>query len=230
MTDWTRTSCGGALAALAALGGCGDRSAKVAMQAGEWETTVQLTNVDLDNLPPDMRGRMGPVPLNRSQTSRGCLSVTADVFRIENLHIIVPELGSGSPECSFPEVVMESGSLRGRLSCSNIPAPPAAGGAGTFTVSGELDGSYTPTSLQATARAEVRFGQNNGSASIRITSRRVGTCPPRRVYAPDYSTGLPPAANGMAPSQVPVPAPVPMVVPPPPRIVPPGPDKDAIGR
>jgi len=68
-----------------------------------------------------------------------------------------------------------------------------------MSLSSELDGSYTPNSLRATARGEVRFGARSGSGEVRITSRRIGACPPPRPYTPYSPPDLDAATNMAAP-------------------------------
>jgi hypothetical protein len=175
---------GALLVALFGLGACGGGSGgNVAMEPGEWETTAELTRVDVGNLPEEMRRNMR-MPSSRTTTTRGCWVMTADRVRIENLRFTVPEPVLRGAGCTLPELVLEGGTLRGRMRCTGIPAPPMAGGARTMSISGELDGSYTPDSVRATARGEIRFGEHSGSVEVRITSRRIGACPPRPSYAP----------------------------------------------
>jgi hypothetical protein len=195
-----------ACGAVLALGACsGGGGANVAMETGEWETTVELTNLNTGNLPEDIRrGMTGPQ--GRRQTERGCWPMTADRVRIENLRFASPEPALRDVSCTVAELVMEGGTLRGRMSCAGIPVPPQMG-ATSMTVSGELDGSYTPNTLQATASGEVRFGDRSGSATVRISSRRLGACPARPRYTP------PPPYSGL---QSPTDMNAVMAVPPPP--------------
>lgn len=177
-----------------AVGGCGRSGGggggNVAMERGEWETTLQITNVRVDNLPPWLRDDMRRMPANRTQTTRGCWPMTAALVRIEDLRFSPPELERG-PECHLSELVMEGGRLRVRMTCTGIPSPNRGGGGGTMGVSFELDGSYTANSFQATAGGDVRFGAQSGSADFRLSGRRLGPCPPRPVYRPPV---LPPDA------------------------------------
>lgn len=167
------------LAACSGSGGGGGG----AIEPGEWETTAELTKLDVSNLPEEMRRNMR-MPASRTSTTRGCWVMTADRVRIENLRFTVPEpIGRGAG-CTLPELVLEGGTLRGRMSCTGFPAPPTAGGAQTMSVSGELDGSYTPNSVQATTRGEMRLGDRSGNVEVRITSRRLGACPPPRYVPP----------------------------------------------
>ena len=207
-----------ALLALA-LGSCGGSGGggNVAMERGEWETTVQITNLRVDNLPPFIRDDMRRMPGNGTQTTRGCWPMTAAVVRIEELRFSPPELDRPGPECHIPELVMEGGRLRGRMRCTGLPGPGMERGS-SMTVSGELDGSYTATSLQANASGEVRFGVQSGSADVRITSRRLGACPSRPRYVPPPYVPSPDMPESNMPMVAPAPVPMP---PPPPRIVPP---------
>ena len=180
---------GAALTAMLALGACGQsggggNGSAGAMRPGEWETTVQLTDVDLGNLPPELRGDLTRMPVNRTETTRGCWPMSADVVRIENLRLAIPGMAGRGARCQFPELLMEGGTLRGRMSCSGLPGPGTADGTRTMTVAGELDGTYGPNNVQATASGEIRFGTQSGSARVRITSRRLGDCPPPRPYVP----------------------------------------------
>lgn len=205
-----------------ALGGCGRSGGgggNVAMERGEWETTVQITNLRVDNLPPFLRDDMRRMPGNRTQTTRGCWPMTAAVVRIEELRFSPPELDRPGPECHIPELVMEGGRLRGRMRCTGIPGP-GMGSGGSMTVSGELDGSYTAASLQATASGEVSFGVQGGSADVRITSRRLGACPPRPVYRPPVVPPPGASAPDMPDSNVLMVAPPVPVPPPPPPMAP----------
>src|SRR5205085_8268744 len=148
------------------------------VEPGEWETTAALTRVDVDNLPEDIRRTMR-LPASRTTTSRGCWSVTAELVRVRNLRITVPDPVMRGAGCNFAELTMEGGTLRGRMSCTGFPAPPGPGTSGrTMAVSGALDGSYSQTTLRATMHGEVRFGANSGSADVRFSSRRIGECPP----------------------------------------------------
>ena len=196
-----------ALAAALLPGGCGrggGGGANGAMERGEWETTVRISNVRIDNLPDWIRRDLQRMPADRTQTARGCWPMTADRVRIENLRFTPPELDRPGPECEVPELVMEGGRLSARLRCTGLPGPPE--GEATMTVTGELDGSYTAASLQATASGEVSFGAHSGSADLRITSRRLGPGRPRPRYGPPPYGPDPDAATNMAaPMAVPVP-------------------------
>jgi len=187
---------GAALAAIIMLGGCGGGGARVAMEPGEWEMTMRVTNVRMDNLPPEMREETRGMRTNETRTSRNCMTVTADVVRIENLRFAVPGPGPGRSTigCRIEELAMEGGRISGRMSCDGVPVRTGR----TMSMSGELDGSYTARSMDVRARGEVRTGAYGGSAEMRITGRRLGACPAPRSYGPTAQ-----------PMPVPMPAPVP---------------------
>jgi hypothetical protein len=171
------------LLALTACNGGGGSGGGGAIEPGEWETIAELTKVDVSNLPEEMRRNMR-MPASRTTTTRGCWVMTADRVRIETLRFTIPEPALRGAGCTLPELVLEGGTLRGRMRCTGLPAPPMAGGAPTMSVSGELDGSYTPNNVQATTRGELRLGERSGSVEVRIASRRLGACPPARPYVP----------------------------------------------
>jgi hypothetical protein len=195
---------GAALIAAAMLGSCsgGGGGAVVAMEPGQWEMTMRVINVRMDNLPAGMRTEMSQMRNNESRTSRDCLTVSADVVRIRNLRFTVPMPGPGpAPGCRIAELSMESGNIRGEMSCEGLPAAPF-GNAQTMSMSGGMNGTYTARSLDLTARGEMRMGAQNGSAEIRITGRRIGACPPPRPYAPPPSM-VPQSPPVMVPQTVP---------------------------
>jgi len=194
---------GAALVAIAMLGSCGGGGgAVVAMEQGEWEWTIRVTNARFDNMPPEMRGEMGRLRNNETHTERSCVSATADVVRIQNLRFTTPTPGRPAAGCRIAELSMESGRIRGEMSCDGVPAGPF-GGAQTMSMSGEMTGTYTARSLDMTARGEVRFGANNGSAEMRIGGRRIGACPPPPQIMP------PPAMMPQRPPVGSVPVPLP---------------------
>lgn len=191
MTKYKHLLSGAALAAFGMLGGCGGGGAGggnvVVMEPGEWEMTARVTNVQMENLPPEMR-EQGNRMQNQSNTMRNCLTVSADVIRIQNLRftIPIPMAGPGpAPGCRMPELSMEGGRIRLQMSCDGLPAGgPMAVGGQTMSMSGEMNGTYTAGSVEITGRGEVRTGDRRGSAEMRITGRRIGVCPAPRPYMP----------------------------------------------
>jgi hypothetical protein len=188
MTRTRHLLSGAALAALGLLGGCGGAGGGnvVVMEPGEWETTFQITNVQTENLPPEMRDQASRAQ-GRTQTVRNCLAGSADVVRIQNLRftVPVPMAGPGSapaPGCRMPELSMEGGRIRLQMSCEGMPGPMMGGG--TMSMSAEMNGTYTANSVEVTGRGEVRMSGGRGSAEMRITGRRLGACPPPRPYMP----------------------------------------------
>src|ERR1043165_5486524 len=109
------------------LGACSGGGGGGAIEPGEWETIAELTRVDVSNLPEEMRRDMR-VPADRRTTMRGCWTMTADRIRVENLRFTIPEPMGRSTSCTLPELVLEGGTLRGRISCTGLRAPVMAGG------------------------------------------------------------------------------------------------------
>jgi hypothetical protein len=188
MTRYKQLLSGAALVALGMLGGCGGGGGNVVvMEPGEWEMTARVTNVSMENMPPEVRAQAGQMQ-NQSNTARNCLTVSADVIRIQNLRFTVPLPMAGPgpvPGCRMPELSMEGGRIRVQMSCEGLPAGGMMGGGGqTMSMSGEMNGTYTANSVDVTGRGEVRQGNQRGSAEMRITGRRIGACPPPRPYMP----------------------------------------------
>jgi hypothetical protein len=188
MTKYKHLLSGAALVALGMLGGCGGGGGSVvAMETGEWEMTARVTNVQMENMPPEMREQASRMQ-NQSSTARNCLTVTADVIRIQNLRFTIPMPMAGPgpvPGCRIPELSMEGGRIRVQMSCEGMPAGNPMMGAGqTMSMSGEMNGTYTAGSVEVTGRGEVRVGDRRGSGEMRITGRRIGACPAPRPYTP----------------------------------------------
>ena len=197
----THIMSGAMLAAGIMLGSCSGGGAVVAMEPGQWEMTMRVVNVRMDNLPEGMRTEMSQMRNNESRTSRDCLTVSADVVRIQNLRFTVPNAGPGrAPGCRIAELSMEGGRIRGQMSCEGLPLGGAMWDARTMSMSGEMNGTYTARSLDLTASGEMRMGAQNGSAQIRVTGRRIGACPARRAYTPPHNYTPPPV---MVPQAVP---------------------------
>lgn len=183
---------GAALGAVAMLGSCSGGGAVVAMEPGEWEWSIRVTNVRADNLPPEMREEMNRMRTNETRTARACMTVSADVVRIQNLRFTVPTPGGPAAGCRIAELSMEGGRIRGEMSCEGMPAPGGLlGGAGTMSISSEMNGTYAARSLNVTGRGEMRIGERGASAEMRITGRRIGACPAPRPYTPPPTVMVP---------------------------------------
>src|SRR5215212_7770542 len=89
---------------LAACGGAGG-GGNVAMAPGEWETTAELTKIDISNLPEEMRRDLH-MPASRTTTTRGCWVMTADMIRSQNLRFTMPGPMLRGAGCNFPEVTL----------------------------------------------------------------------------------------------------------------------------
>lgn len=199
---------GAALVAVGTLGGCRGSGERIAMEQGEWEMTVRVANVRMDNLPPEMREGMRRMQASDSRTSRDCMRVTADVVRIENLRFTIPRPGHPAAGCRIAELSMEGGRIRGQLSCENMPM----GIAQTMSMSGEMNGTYTAGNMEVSARGEIRVGGQSGSAEMRFTGRRLGACPAPLPYTPPppmpvpMPRPMPPGMNAVPDGYPPPPA------------------------
>ncbi|HYI49607.1 MAG TPA: DUF3617 domain-containing protein [Allosphingosinicella sp.] len=200
MIERIHVQAGTALVAAFMLGSCGGGGgAVVALEPGQWEMTMRVTSVRMDNMPPEMREQMRGMRANETSTSRDCMRVTADVIRIQNLRMTVPQPGRPEASCRIAELSMEGGRIRGELSCEGMMIP----GSRTMSMSGRMNGSYTAQSMDFTAGGEMRIGAQNGSVEVRVTGRRIGACTPPRPYLGPPPTVMVPQPT--PPGAVPVP-------------------------
>ena len=139
----------------AAAGGGGG----VTMEPGEWETTVQVVNMSMPNLPAG-----ASVPTPPATTIRTCL--TAEQVSRPNADFLTGNRDSG---CSYDNMSMRDGRMQGSVQCAT-----EAG-----TMRSTFEGQFTPTSYELTQRMQM---SGEGAAAgmdveSRITGRRLGDCP-----------------------------------------------------
>ena len=137
------------------------------LQPGQWETTVQIANVEVPGAPPEVAEQMAML-LRQAQTESHCLTPeqAAD-----------PTAGMANPTgraegCTFSERTFSGGRIHVVSSC---PAP-----AGQGEVRSTLEGTYTPTNMEAQMNVEGPSGMPGTQQTVRLTgtmtSRRTGDC------------------------------------------------------
>ena len=151
---------------LAACGGAGGGDS-VALQPGQWETSVQFTEVDIPGAPPEAVNQMRQA-IARPQTRSECITPEQAANPTGNM------VSAGAGNCQFTESTFENGNINVQGTCEQA-------GAGTATVS--MEGSYTPTTMEAEITSEVQAPAGaaaDGPQSVRMsgtfTSRRTGEC------------------------------------------------------
>ena len=147
-------------------GGGGGGSA-VALQPGQWETTVQFTSIEVPGAPEAAVAQMREM-MSRPQTRSECITPQQAANPTGNM--MTPGAGSN---CQFSESTFAGGAIRVRGTCQQP-------GQGSAQMS--MEGSYTPTTMQAQISSEVQAppGTQSGPQSVRMSgtfsSRRTGEC------------------------------------------------------
>ncbi|TMJ17578.1 MAG: DUF3617 domain-containing protein [Alphaproteobacteria bacterium] len=138
----------------------------VSLQPGQWETTIQFSSIEVPGAPEaqlaPMRAMMG-----QPQTSSACMTPE------EAAHPTNKMMNSegGSQGCQFSENTFTGGTIRVHASCQTPR--------GTMTMN--MDGSYTATTMQARINQEIHAPPNTpGPQTVRLTGnlsgRRTGDC------------------------------------------------------
>lgn len=171
-----RIVCG--LAAATIIGGCSGSggSDEIALQPGEWETTVTFSEIDIEGMPEELAAMMREQMVNQPQTESDC--ITPEQAADPQGQLLMPE-GAGS-DCTFDEQVFEGGRISLRGSCNG------AGGDEPGQVS--MTGTYTATSIDAEISVE---GTDSTMGDIRMAGRfaseRTGECSATESAQPETS-------------------------------------------
>ena len=137
----------------------------VALQPGQWETTIQFTELDVPGMPAEvanqMRGMMG-----QPQTNSACVTPEEAANPAGDL------VGGSNENCQYSESTFAGGTIRVRGTCRD----PSGG-----TSQMAMEGSYTPTSMQARITTEQQGAAGTPQAqAMRMTgnlsARRTGEC------------------------------------------------------
>jgi hypothetical protein len=138
--------------------GGGGETASVSLQPGQWETTVQVTRMDVPNMPQGVTPQTPP-----PTTIRSC--ITPEQAARPNADFLT---GSGETGgCSYENFSMAGGRIQGTVSCNSQ---------GT-TMRSTFDGQFTPSSYEMNTQVETNAGGMAMNMATRTTARRVGDCP-----------------------------------------------------
>lgn len=125
-------------------------AAAQSLKPGMWETTSQMTSMEMPGMPAEMKQAMA----GKAQTFRYCV-------RAEDVAKAPERLFQGSDgRCRYTQFKMTGGSLNAVMQCQ--------GG-----MTGRMTGTFTPTSYAATNDMAMSGGMKMTS---RVTGRRVGDC------------------------------------------------------
>jgi Protein of unknown function (DUF3617) len=152
----------------ALLFACGGGGSSVSLQPGQWETTMQFSNIEAPGAPEaqvaQMRAMMG-----RPQTRSECITAAQAANPMGNM------MNPGGTGCNFTQNTFSGGTINLQGSCN----PP--GGQATAAIT--MTGTFTADTITANVSSEVRPTAATPGApqSIRmsgtLTSRRTGECP-----------------------------------------------------
>jgi len=142
----------------AANGASGDGSASVALQPGQYETTVEVTRMSVANMP----GGMTP-PTPPPTTVRSCL--TPEQAAQPNANFLSGSGDTGG--CEYSNFSMDGGRMRGTVECSSEGS----------TMRSTFDGRIGGDGYQMTSQAQVTASGMTMEMDTRTTARRIGDCP-----------------------------------------------------
>ena len=138
----------------------------VSLQPGQWETTVQFSNIEMPGAPDQMANMMRGM-MSRPQTHANCLTAEQAANPMGRL----VNSGNGN-NCTFQENTFSGGTIRVRGNCQNP-------GRGTMQIS--WTGNYTATTMQAQVSAEIHAPPGTpGPQEVRMSGtmngHRTGDC------------------------------------------------------
>ena len=136
-------------------------TAGVALQPGQYETTVETTRVAMSNV-PGMPAGIAP-PTIPPTTIRSCL--TPEQAARPSANFLSGKGDAGG--CGYSDFSMEGGRMRGTLQCSSAGS----------TMRATFDGQFTADGYQMTSQSQVNANGMTVESETRTTSRRIGDCP-----------------------------------------------------
>lgn len=148
-------------AAGAGTGSAAAAAATVHFTPGEWESTVEMSGMNIPNLPPQY------AKMNRGITSvhKSCLS-PQDAARPKGDFLA----GRGGGQCHYSDYSLAGGKLHAVMTC--------AGPANTSTIV-RTDGQYDAASFDVRSSVETKGATAPATTmQMHVTARRVGDCAP----------------------------------------------------
>jgi hypothetical protein len=139
-----------------AAGGGGGAPGAIALQAGMWEFTVEVAEMNIPNMPKGM------VPMPPPTTIRNCL--TPEQARAPDANFFS---GKNEGGCTSQNMTFGGGRIAGTITCETPQ--------GTTQV--VLDGRYDATSYQMTQNIQAQMAGQSVNMQNRVNARRVGDCP-----------------------------------------------------
>lgn len=135
-------------------------SAAISITPGQWETTVQLTEFDMPQMPEEARGMMQQ-QMGRARANTSCITPEEAANPEANT------FGDNNDDCTYTDFTMSGGTILIAGSCQ------AQGMPGAMTM--RMEGSYTPTSYDMTMNMNMDAGPAGPmSMAGQVTGRFVG--------------------------------------------------------
>lgn len=139
-------------------------SSNNSLQAGQWEFTTKMTDIEIPGAPPAMAEQMKQAMASQAQTQSRCITPAEAANMGGNL-----ANPSGSAQgCTFSKQTFAGGTIDVAGTCQ----APTGG-----TVATTLTGTYTAQALDARISANVTGGPQQMRMTGTMTGRRTGDCP-----------------------------------------------------
>lgn len=158
------------IAAVAPIAACS--GGDVSIQPGQWEDTINITNVEVPGAPPEMAKQIASMAQRQQPSRSHCITPQQAANPLQGLANPTGE----AQGCTFTDQTFAGGVIRVTSAC---PAPTGQGQVRTT-----LEGTYTATTLEARLNMEGPTGAPAGAgapSTMRMTgtmtSRRTGDCP-----------------------------------------------------
>ncbi|HYJ53398.1 MAG TPA: DUF3617 domain-containing protein [Allosphingosinicella sp.] len=138
----------------------------VSLQPGQWETTIQFSSIEVPGAPEAMVAPMRAM-MSQPQTSSACM--TPEEAAHPGNRMMNPN--GDNTGCTMSENTFAGGTIRIHATCQTARG----------TMSMNMDGSYTATTMQARINQEMHAPPNTpGPQTVRLTGnlsgRRTGDC------------------------------------------------------
>jgi hypothetical protein len=144
---------------------------------GRWETKVNLLDVDIPGMPPQMATQMKQTMSKMQEHNFASCLTEEDVRRPKE-----DFFAGNSKDCRYDHFTMSGGKIDAALRCEG----KREGGAMTMTI----NGSYSRDSYEATMAMDVAGGREGGmKMRSHSESHRVGQCKGDEINAKEEAKG-----------------------------------------
>lgn len=137
-------------------------SGGVAMQPGEWESTIQVSAANMPQMPPGVS-----MPGMQPITARFC--ITPEQAANPNADVLGGSRNASPAGCTTENFSFAGGRISGTTTCNM--------GRGTMRTA--ISGQFTPTTYEMTLQSSSDTGGAAANSEMRISARRIGDCPAR---------------------------------------------------